>query len=280
MRNVFLDPALQASFDKTGYITAELMNETELTDLFDLLGQLKSNRENDKFTTDSSYKLSFFNADSGYRKKVLEEIGAFFQPKVDKILDNYVPLIINLFDKEPGPGEVPIHQNWTFVDEDKFTSVSVWIPLCEVSRENGTLEIYPGSHRVLTKYRSPTIPWVFREQLEVLKEKYLKPFEMKPGQVGIIDDSIIHWSSDNNSKKVRSTIQLIMIPKEATPIHYYNPEKGDSGELQVYKVDSEFFTTFNMNEKPKNVELIGNEPFENEVLTEERMEEKVQANLS
>ncbi len=63
---------------------------------------------------------------------------------------------------------MPIHQNWTFVDEDKFTSVSVWVPLCDVSRFNGTLEVVPKTHNTLTKYRSPSIPWVFAEPVDVV----------------------------------------------------------------------------------------------------------------
>ena len=271
------DPDLQKTFDKDGYVLIDLLNEKEVQELFELLASLSDAKNKTGFTVDSSYKLSFFSDSPEYRKLVFEKISDFFREKVNKYLLDYDFLIINLFDKEPGGGEVPVHQNWTFVDESKYTSVSVWIPLIDVTRENGTLEVVKGSHRVLTPYRSPSIPWVFKDLFDPLRKKYLEPLNLKVGQAGIIDDSIIHWSSENKSQKVRSTIQLIMKPKEATPIHYYRDQNAQD-KLEIYEVDSQFFTTFKMNEKPENVKKIGSADFSYKNLTEQEMLEKIAQN--
>ncbi|MEZ5002388.1 MAG: phytanoyl-CoA dioxygenase family protein [Chitinophagales bacterium] len=259
-RNIFKESILENRFNENGFVTLDLLEKEDLDQLFLLLDDLKTKSDSSNVNVKSDYELSFFNKDIAYRKMVLERIYEFFKPYLDPILDDYEPLIVNLFNKKPSSGEVPIHQNWTFVDEDNYTSVSVWIPLCNVSRKNGTLEVVPKTHDRLTPYRSPSIPWVFAGLEKVLKKKYLQPLELKLGQIAILDDAILHWSSENNSREDRATIQLIMKPKEAMPIHYYC-EDLKKGELSVYQVDSDFFASFNMHERPKNVEIVGKRNF-------------------
>jgi hypothetical protein len=278
MRNVLLNEDLQGRFEKDGFVKIPLLGNEDIMNLSEILKELKEESQKGQMNIDSSYKLSFFSSSPEYRKTVLERIGTFFQPKVDRFLNGYKPLIINVFDKEPGTGEVPIHQNWTFVDEDKFTSVSVWIPLIDTTRENGTMEVVRGSQRVLTKYRAPNIPWVFEGMLNELKEKYLEPIDAKLGEAEIIDDSIIHWTSQNDTSQVRTAIQLIMIPNESTPIHYYKNPGTEEDKLEIFEVDSDFFTRFNMQEKPMNVKSIGFVDFKYKALSEQDFVKRIAVN--
>lgn len=268
-RKVFFDQNLENRFNKDGYVTIPLLDASKLNELFALLNDLQSGSDQTNVNTNSSYELSFFNKDEAYKKLVLEKIYNFFKPLLDEVLDNYQPLIVNLFNKKPGKGEVPLHQNWTFVDESKFTSVSVWIPLCDVNRKNGTLEVVPGTHKSLTPYRSPSIPWVFQGLEKPIKKKYMVPLDLKVGEVGILDDAILHYSRDNTSSKDRGTIQLIMTPGEATAIHYYCPNIKN-GEIEVYQVDANFFADFNMHDKPAGVPLIDKFKFQFSPIKNER----------
>lgn len=274
MRNVLKDPELEKKFDKDGYVVVDLLTREEMEQLKTALNNLKETASQGK-TIDSEYDLSFFNADPEYRKRVRNTVMDFFQPRVDKFLDNYKPLIVNLFDKLPGGGEVPVHQNWTFVDESKFASVSVWIPLVDVTRANGTMEVVKGSQRTLAPYRSPSIPWVFENLYEELKNKYMQPLNLTVGQVAIIDDSILHYTSRNDTDQVRSTVQLIMYPEEATPIHYYCDKENAPNTVEVYAVDSDFFTAFDMRKKPEGVEMIAKVPYKPVYYTEQEMVDKI-----
>jgi hypothetical protein len=258
MRVTLLDEQLEQQFQRDGFVTINLLDQNQLEGLKNLIEDLNSHHRDASTEEKSSYKLSFFNDDLAFKKKVFASLSNFFQPLVDQYLKAYKPLIINIFDKEPGKGEVPVHQNWTFVDEDQYTSVSVWIPLVNVSRKNGTLEVVPGTHKALCKYRSPSLPWVFDELNDVLKEKYLQPFEIHAGQAAIIDDGILHWSSENKSNTVRTAVQLIMAPAEATTIHLVKP--SDQHETLIYRVDPEFFMKYNMKDIPSGYEVIGKKP--------------------
>lgn len=247
-RKIFHDPALQQQFDKTGYVVIDLLppdKAQELLTLYRAIDGVKGTVNTNKNT----YELSFFEKDAQSKKNKFDAIYNFFKPLVDNVLDRYSPVIINLFSKQQGIGEVPIHQNWTFVDEEKYTSVSVWCPLQDVSRQNGTLEVVPGSHKVICNYRGPSIPWVFDNLNQLMKEKYMIPLELHVGQVAVIDDSVIHFSGDNHLESDRRAVQLIMKPAEAPTIHCYKDNGGD--DITIMEVDDEYFFDFDMWQKPK-----------------------------
>lgn len=275
MRRVLNDDALENNFHKDGFVTIEFLNDGEIAELKQLIKSLNEGHIEDSTEKNSTYKLSFFNNDLAFKKTVFKSLTEYFQPKADRFLKGYKPLIINIFDKEPGKGEVPVHQNWTFVDERNFTSVSVWIPLVDVSRDNGTLEVVKGSHKNLCMYRSPSIPWVFDHLNDTLKKKYLVPFRLKAGQAAIIDDGILHWSSENKTGKVRTAVQLIMVPDDATPIHYV--QKND-GEVDVYQVDALFFMQYNMKDIPAGYNIIGKEKVKVSKISERELVERVSIN--
>ena len=277
-RNVFTDPAMEAQFDKDGYVVVDFMTPDEVDGLFKLLGEIRKEGESVKSNTDSEYKLSFFADSPEYRMKILNEVGGYFQKMADRFLDRYQPLIINIFDKEPGGGEVPVHQNWTFVDESKYTSVSIWIPLLDVTRKNGTMEVVKGSHRVLTDYRSPSIPWCFQDLFDVLKDKYFEPLNLTLGQAAIIDDGILHYTSINETDTTRSTIQLILHPEDATPIHYYQDPENKFPQLEVFEASADFFTKFDMHKKPQDANSMGVMHFTPVNYSEKELVDKVAQN--
>ncbi|MES2619991.1 MAG: phytanoyl-CoA dioxygenase family protein [Bacteroidota bacterium] len=248
MRKTFKDPELQRQFDKNGYVVIDLFAPDEIkrfTELYDELEGAKGTANTNKNT----YELSFFEKDVDSKKRKFNAVYEFVKPLIDKQLDRYLPIIINLFNKEHGTGEVPIHQNWTFVDEKKFTSVSVWCPLQPVTRKNGTLEVVPGSHKVISDYRGPSIPWVFDNLNELMKEKYMLPFELVPGQVGIVDDSVIHYSGINQTHEHRKAVQLILKPEEAPTIHCYKENDTDD-IVTIMEVEDDYFFDFDMWKKP------------------------------
>ena len=274
MRQVLNDSSLEKQFHQDGFVTLNLLDTDKFNQLQQTIDDLNQSHKKDSTEENSTFKLSYFNKDLEFKQNVFKTLTDFFQPTIDKHLKNYKPLIINIFDKEPGKGEVTIHQNWSFVDEEKYTSVSVWIPLVDVSRKNGTLETVKGSHKVLCQYRSPSLPWVFDELSDILKERYLEPFEIKKGQAAIIDDGILHWSSDNNSDYVRTTVQLIMVPDDAQVIHYVN--KDD--HVDVYEVDPLFFMKYDMKNIPEGYSVIGQKNLSLKKLNEKEFVEIVAQN--
>jgi hypothetical protein len=277
MRKIFFNPELQKQFERVGYVIIDLLQPEEINAFIQLYDDVEGAKGTAN-TNKNTYELSFFDKDAETKKKKFNAVYNFMKPLLEKYIDNYSPIIINLFNKEHGTGEVPIHQNWTFVDEKKFTSISVWCPLQNVSRENGTLEVVPGTQKVISDYRGPSIPWVFDNLNEVMKKKYMVPLELRPGQVGVIDDSVIHFSGINSTHEHRKAVQLILKPTESPTLHYYK-ESEMSDEIKVLEVSDEFFFDFNMWEKPREGKLLETIDFPIKKITEEELVLRCNQNL-
>jgi ectoine hydroxylase-related dioxygenase (phytanoyl-CoA dioxygenase family) len=277
-RKMFTDEAQQREFDRKGYVIVDLLDSEGVKNFVALNNEL-NNIKDTKNTYENTYELSFFERDIASKKKKFDAFYGFLKNSIDKYLIDYKPIIINLFSKEPESGEVPVHQNWTFVDEKKYTSVSVWCPLQDVSRRNGTLEVVPGTHKVIADVRGPGVTWVFENLVNVMIEKHMEPFIIKAGQAAIIDDSVIHFSADNHTKDPRIAVQLIMKPAEAQTIHY-SAIGAQPGKVDVYEVEDDFFFDFDMREKPKNGKLVDSIDYQPNQLTESELIQRANINLS
>ncbi len=275
MRNIFTNPQLQKEFDKKGFVVVDLLTPSEVEQARALQTKYETKKFQDVPDYDITYKLSFFGENEAHKRKAFEEVNAFFKDKVDRFLDRYKPVMTNLFEKEPGTGEVPVHQNWTFVDESKYTSVSVWCPLVDVTHENGTLEVVPGTHKVMCDVRSPSIHVVFMDLIDIAKQKYMEPFNLKAGQAAIVDDGALHYSPVNVTSKPRPAIQLIMAPEDAQLIHYYKSKDSKEDKVEIYEVSPEFFFTFNITEPPQNVKRIGFKDYKHRDLTELELQQMI-----
>jgi hypothetical protein len=277
MRRVFLSDELQKEFDSKGYVIVDLFSREKSQQLLNLFDELEGAKGTAN-TNANTYELSFFEKNEDRKRAKFNSVYSLVKPEIDNVLNAYNPIIINLFNKEKGKGEVPIHQNWTFVDEDQYTSVSIWCPLQDVSRSNGTLEVVPGTHKVVCNYRGPSIPWVFDNLNSVIKEKYMVPLNLKMGQVGIIDDSVIHYSGQNESSSERKAIQLIMKPSEAPTVHCY--KRADSlDEIEIMEVPDDYFFDFDMWQEPKpgiNLRLVQEALGK---ISETELQERINSNL-
>lgn len=272
-RQIFRDPGHQKQFEKEGYVVVPFLEPEEVQELIDFKNNTKPDNRFNTNAEDASYHFTFLDTNIPYKMQVFNKVMEHFQPKIDKYMIDYKPLIVNYVLKDPGFGEVPVHQNWTFVDERKHRSFSVWVPLVDTNKENGTLEIIPGTHSQNFYYyeRSPWIPWYFGEYPDFVIKEYHRPLNVKAGQAVIFDDSLIHYSTPNTSDHQRIVIQNIIIPSECEAIHYYvDPE--DKSTKQVLTVDKEFYMDYDMRAKPKNFKDRYDEPYEDRTISQELFE--------
>lgn len=250
MRSIFKNSEIEEEFRNKGFVKLPFLNSDEVEQLkgvyFETLeqsgGRLGMENENYKSHKKITYDFTFIDKSVDYKKMVFDSITEVFESKYAEILDDYEPIIANYIRKKPFQGEVPLHQNWSFVDEKKFTSISIWCPLTNSNKDNGTLQVIPGSHKRFGRIRGPKIASELDNIESLLIEKYLEPLEVKAGEIIILDDSIIHYSSENKTNDLRLAIQLIMIPSETDSIHYHKaPEKEF---IETLCVDHEFYMNF------------------------------------
>jgi hypothetical protein len=219
----------------------------------------------------TNFRLSAFNNDSAFKSRLYDAVHALLARQLEELLPGYVPLVINVFEKHPQSGydPVPIHQNPSFVPEPEHKSVSLWIPLQDVSRENGTVGVLKGSHNRFNLMRAGNMPHeeVFELVERQLEERYFEPLDLRKGEAIALDDSIVHWSYPNVSDGVRTAVQLIMVPRAAPHIYYYYDDSGDRPMMDLYEVDKNFFFLFNCKARPEGLKKIGRVPYEYRKIT-------------
>lgn len=271
MKGMFYDQELQKQFDQDGYVIIDLLQTEQVEHLikqyFDLESTRGGNRKEYDIQFDEdkdreiTYEFTFIDSNVDYKKTVFQKVVEEFQPLIDKVLVNYKPIIANYIHKTSQKGEVPMHQNWAFVDEWKYTSISVWCPLVDSYKENGALQVIPGSHKRFAPVRGPLIPWELEHLKNELVENHMIPMEIKAGQAVILDDSIIHYSAPNMTDGLRLAIQLIMTPPGVPSIHFHKTEDNGKEVVKMYEVDHEFYMQFHPWLKPKEQKLIKTLPY-------------------
>jgi ectoine hydroxylase-related dioxygenase (phytanoyl-CoA dioxygenase family) len=261
---VFRDIETQRQFDVDGYVHLQhFLSAEEVTALkaayFELLpesgGALSGDETDFKNKNAITYDFTFIDRNWEYKQKVFDRIYAAFEAHFEPILADYTPIIANFIRKEADGGEVPLHQNWAFVDELKYTSVSIWVPLVDSNRDNGTLEITPGSHKRFGRFRGPMVPWELDHLKEDIIRDFMVPMNATAGDAVILDDSVIHYSNINTTQGLRLTIQLILVPKNTTSIHYHLDRAMSTDEVRVLEVDRDFYMKFHPWKRPEGKEV-------------------------
>jgi len=128
-------------------------------------------------------------------------------------------------------GEVPEHNDSTFLYTDPPTALGFWIALEKCTSENGALSFLPGSHLTcpITKrfIRLPSggtgfealVPQVIQEQIPPPTGTYILE-TCEPGDLVLIHGSVLHKSERNRSPYTRFAYTFHMI--DSPPFALYD----------------------------------------------------------
>lgn len=241
MERVFKDDTLQEAFEADGYIKVPFLTNNEVNDLLDFYRQMKADVKPAK-EFGVSYHVSLLNPDTTFRKTINSKLSPLFTRLTANYLNDFAPVVINFILKPVGEGEFSPHQNWTFVDESKYTSLSLWIPLQDVDATNGAVEVVRGSHRHFRHVlRGPTLPTFFYDYAAEIQQKYMQRIDVKAGEALMFDDSIIHCSMPNRSANERIVVHCIAAPAKAKLNHYVMKKSVFGPRYYAIKVDKEYY---------------------------------------
>lgn len=242
-RQTFKDPNLQRQFEKDGYVIVPFFTEDQIQTILKVFENENSGIQDGFYTTP-------LTADKSHRKKVNSLLQKHSGGIPHEYFSNYKLQGAAFVVKLPGKkSEVSVHQDWTQVEEPYFTSVNVFIPLTEMTEENGSFEVMKGSHRLFNGILrgSPSHPTPLDELQEEIIEKYLTTPIVKRGEAVMHNHALVHYSKANLSKIPRVAMMLNMIPEEINPIHYYH---NANGQVECFEVDEEFYTTHRFGTRP------------------------------
>jgi len=272
-KRIFKSDEHQQLFEQQGFIVLPFITEQEVLQLDKLFDELHPSLNESGFFSGS------YSSDIEYKKKASEAIVKVFNRAYQELFTNYTPFGAAFLYKVPGANsELAAHQDWTIVDEQKNVALNCWVPLCDVTIENGPIMILPGSHyENLNVVRAPTLPFFFSGEDEMVV-KELEPMEVKAGRAVILNQSVIHYSPQNKSNKIRKAITAGIKSEDAQMyFHYKMPDKD---ELEVFKMDDDFLISFkdfmnDIGKRPYLGKSIGFIPYKLPHLSGEALYEKL-----
>lgn len=261
MTKIFKDINLHHQFDLNGFVVIPFLSAHETRVLTELYG-------NEIKQTPEGFYSTSFSHDTNAKQKLIEGVDKIFDEKVKYIFQDIRKLGSCFLNKSPGiQSDMPIHQDWTVVNEPEHDSVTIWVPLCDVDENNGAMQVVEGSHRFSQALRSPSLvnPFV---AIESLIRGDLKTIKMKAGEALIFSQALLHASPPNSSLHQRLAVTYGLIPSDAQLFFYH---KNENKNVEKYEVETDFFQSYNtqIGERPQTGKKIEEFQYSEHLVTKE-----------
>lgn len=182
------------------------------------------------------------------KKKIDAEIQRIVEKPLEGMFPGFRILVSNYVVKISGKESfLPMHRDWSIVDETIEKSISIWIPLVDIDENNGILGFVDGSHLDAQPFRGPSNKEsLYSEDNIDRKVEYLA---VEAGQMIAFFPGTLHSSKPNLSGKIRIAITLVLVPEKAVTYHFHFPE--NSQLIKAYRVEKDFFLNYKLGEVPR-----------------------------
>lgn len=251
------DPVAEAELADRGWTVVDILTPAEVEALTAITDDVYVDER-------AGFHASNMSDAHAYRRAVDQQVRPLLADCVARqgILADHESFTASLLVKWPTEDSAfHTHQDWNMVDESRYRTVNVWCPLVDTDEGNGAFAALPGSHKVLRAIRcSPMPPRSYRSPgWEVSYEDMVK-VSVRAGQAVVFDHALLHSSPPNRGTTWRPAVAAAFKPREAALVHYYLPDP-DGDVLEVYEVDSAFFTDFDIGDRPDRA-LVGQARFQ------------------
>jgi beta-hydroxylase len=231
VRRTFLDDGLEARLDAEGYVTVPLLAPAAVDRL--RRACLDLHPGGDGFVTDVEQD------DADLRDRVDALLQPVWDEVVPRLFEDHRVFMSSFLLKWPGPGsDLYVHRDTTYVDEERFRSVSLWVALddADPDLDNGPLLVLPGSHRA-EEYRGTNVVPTHRPHDDELRSA-MTPVAVRAGDAVVMDNRLLHASGPNRADRPRLAAAGAVIPAAADLLHAV--DVGD-GLVGLSRVDDGFF---------------------------------------
>lgn len=247
MRRIFKDDQLENQINKNGYVVVPVLNDQEVKEIKEIFDGLDA-------AVGEDFYLSIWSDNENYKNDTHQKIVKIVAPRVLPLLDNFKPVVSNFAVKYPGgKSGFDLHQGVNFVDETNGQrSITVWIPLQDVSPENGNMQIIRGTHKFFDQdVRSQHYQPPYSEIKPHIRKHYLENVPMKAGEAWIFTHRLLHCSPMNVTDKVRIATLNVYVPSECPVISYYKDNDDImSKEVEILEYTEDNYYKQNVKSKP------------------------------
>ena len=224
--DLFFDKKHGEEYRDFGYTVVPLLDSADIDKLSKLHEALKKTARLGK-----QFYTSIWSDNEDHRRKADESIKDILFPALKTHLKDIQPVFANLMVKATGENSSLLpHQDWSFVDETEYDSATVWVPLVDVTPENGNLQVVPLSHLEFKNFVRPRFADAPFNREEISKR--LVDISMKAGEALILNSRLIHASPQNNGNSERIAASVVIAPVEAKLKHWVLSD-GKITELEI-----------------------------------------------
>ena len=132
--------------------------------------------------------------------------------------------------------EFALHQDWNIVDESKYKSYQIWVPLQPTYPANGGMFVVPYSHRFFNNYRSGSFD-IPRIAFAPGFKPIVTDLEVPSGDILIYQNALFHGSYGNTTGDNRVVVIANFVEKRA-PTYYFHKSATD-GLAELYPITGE-----------------------------------------
>ena len=223
-------PFLNA-LDTLGFCTFPILGDGEIAALSSLYQRFFAEKSiNELYVTHNANPIADVLAiNKGIKEIVSEPLRAVF-PDYDYFIGHFVAKPANSTDY------FSLHQDWNIVDEKRYRSYQVWIPLQFTYPDNGGIFAVAGSHKFFYNFRSGSygIPFLkFDDKIKSLVTDVIVP----PGSVYIFQNGLFHGSYPNQTNEKRIAVIANFVEKIA-PTYYFH-KNTEKQQTDLYEISGE-----------------------------------------
>lgn len=251
--NYFINKEHQSIFEENGYITIpNCINKEQIETLKDVYAKLElmnGFEVNDTFVNSGRF------TENTIRNFVVDNIKTFSKNNLNHLfnINNCEVQNGGNFQIKPASSNSILnpHQDSPVIDETEYYAIFIWIPLENITLQNGPIWVLPKSHLWCNHQRSLNVKWPFEKHLKLLW-KHMRPITLNAGDILCFDSALIHASTANKSNKTRVAITTTALPKNYQLVEYYKDEKTPKESVEKYFVDENYYINEDINTRPDN----------------------------
>lgn len=214
-----LNKEQETCFKEQGYVVFDFLDKEQVKVLKNLYNEIQTAlvKENNKIFTTGEH-LTESNA-----RQIDKAINDVISKPLDTHFSNYEALMAAFIVKPPKQSNQEYfewHQDLSFVDENKYISAQLWIPLQDTNSKNGNIQLIERTHFYKDVIRTaPIYPSFFKAYLKEMKT-FAKNVPLKVGQALLFNHKLLHASTPNRSSQERLAVISTLKPKEAQWLYF------------------------------------------------------------
>lgn len=233
--NIIRNKNAGQELNEKGYTVLPFLSETEINRLRQIYDQIDTSSSAGRYT-------SLEHASEEQRLFTRDELWKVIQPKWDSLFTNYkLPILQFFVKKKNSSGDIDFHTDTSLILNQAIEpNYGIWIPLIDVTEENGAMIVVPGSHQWYDGIIAG--PWPFYPYLEQIRKKS-RALSMNAGDMLVFDTRLIHSSAHNQSSADRISIVARAVNRLSRLYSFEWQET--SGKIRLYQEKDDFYYSKN-----------------------------------